>query len=170
MPISDAEREALIKERVAYHNYNFANDLTFAVHRLGEVELELAEARAEIALLTEQRDDAQAAYLRVHKDKCDALGEIARLRAPPGESAMERGARAVGWGTMPPIVTLFPRQLEIIEGAARAIEQAEQNARRAAYEACAQHMTHRYGRTPLGLTLAEACRALAEAPTPTEGE
>ena len=107
MPISDAEREALIKERVAYHNYNFANDLTFAVHRLGEVELELAEARA----------------------------EIARLRAPPGESAIEilRSARAAAireWdGRGGPDIEYELREERHL---LRSIERAEQNARRTA--------------------------------------
>jgi hypothetical protein len=51
--------------------------------------------------------------------------ELTRLQIPPGASAMKMAARAYGFVTMPDRVTLFPRQIEIIENVARLVEQRE---------------------------------------------
>jgi len=102
----------------------------------------LIEARAEIARL---RDNPGCKILD-HKwldPECVETGcQSLKLRVPPEADVMELAAIAYGFVTMPNPVALFPRQVEIIEGVARALtaygDQRARAARAVAIEEAAQ--------------------------------
>jgi hypothetical protein len=138
---NDDEREAQIRRADAFLDNWFGGRAAVpSVHNFAALLVAFAKinARVEIAWLPERK--------KAFEQNAEQHREIARLRtqlrqarevvfdrfeaerlggAPPSADAMEIAAIAYGFiGGMPDPVTLAPRQIEIIEGCARAIKAA----------------------------------------------